>query len=292
VAVGFSIAAIAEFVQGIVAPAIGDVPYEGDVTFQLLIRPLAGAVPWALAWWAHVQWLRREPAAADPLRALHQVRLATHAPAAMALAFGATGLGWLLGIGIDIAFGGHRRSETFGVPWTYELARWLPTAVVGLAIWGWHWSGVLARRRHDPDGEANSTIRRAFLYLTLGVGVVVALASATLILYRLVGTIRGAGIGGNAVSELSTPIGALVMAAVVLAYHGILLRADQAGKPAAAAEAEPAVEPGSAVPAALDNVPERRTLQLLGPAGSDLEAALVAARAALPDGVSLEESSA
>ena len=289
VAVGFSIAAIAEFVQGIVAPAIGDVPYEGDVTFQLLIRPLAGAVPWALAWWAHVQWLRREPAAADPLRALHQVRLATHAPAAMALAFGATGLGWLLGLGIDIAFGGHRRSETFGVPWTYELARWLPTAVVGLAIWGWHWSGVLARRRHDPDGEANSTILRAFLYLTLGVGVVVALASATLILYRLVGTILGAGIGGNAVSELSTPIGALVMAAVVLAYHGILLRADQRRRPVEAPEVAPAPvagpEPGTA--AEPGGGVARRSLDLVGPAGADFEAALVAARATLPDGFDL-----
>jgi len=145
---------------------------------------------------------------------------------------------WLLGLGIDIAFGGNRRSDPYAVPWTFEVARWLPMAVVGLAIWAWHWSGVLARRRRDPEGEANSTIRRGFLYLTLGVGVVVALASATLTLYRLVGVVVGADLSGNAVSELSTPIGAAAMAAIALVYHGLLLRADQQLRPVAAPSAD------------------------------------------------------
>jgi len=162
-------------------------------------------------------------------------------------------------------------------------------AIVGLTVWAWHWSGVLARRRHDPDGEANSTIRRAFLYLTLGVGGVVALASATLVLYRLVGSVLGARLGGDAVSELSTPIGAAVMAAIVLAYHGILLRADQRRRPVEA----PAGAPGPAASPEPDAAAEpgregaRRPLDLVGPVGADFEAALGAARASLPGGFDL-----
>src|SRR3990172_10898962 len=110
VAVGFSIISIADLVQVVLAPAIGEVPYGSDPTLQLAIRPLPGVIPWTFAWWAHVRWLRREPAAADPLRALHQARLATHAPAAIAIALGGAGLGWLLRPGVDIAFGGPPRA--------------------------------------------------------------------------------------------------------------------------------------------------------------------------------------
>ncbi|MEW5991587.1 MAG: DUF5671 domain-containing protein [Chloroflexota bacterium] len=290
VAVGFSISSISELLQGFLAPAIGEVPYAGNETTRSLVRSLAAVIPWLLAWWSHVRWLRREPAAQDPLRALHQVRLATHAPAAMALALGGAGLGWLLGIGIDIVFGGNRRSDTYGIPWTFELARWLPMAVAGVAVWAWHWSGVLERRRRDPEGEANSTIRRGFLYLTLAGGVVAALASATLILYRLVGTILGAGLGGNAVSELSTPIGAAVIATIVLAYHGGLLRADLRRRPDAGPEPVPVGAPGAAgaaVPPLPAAAVTRRSLELVGPAGADLDAAQAAARAALPAGFDL-----
>jgi hypothetical protein len=213
----------------------------------------------------------------------------SHGVAAVALAIGATGLGWLLGLGIDVAFGGSRTSGGFPGIWASELTFWLPAAVVGLFFWAQLWRTVLARRRADPAGEANSTIRRAFLYLTLGVGVVVALASAAVILYRLVGTILGADLTGNAVSELSTPIGAAVMAAIALAYHGILLRADLRLRPVEARKAAPeeaagAAEMGEAAPVA---TAARRSLELVGPEGADLDAALAAARASLPDGFDL-----
>ena len=258
------------------------------------LRPIAAAfisaLPWLVAWWAHVHGLRREPMASDPLRALHQARLTSHGVAAVALAIGATGLGWLLGLGIDVALGGSRTSGGFPGIWTTELTFWLPATVVGLFFWTQLWRTVMARRRADQAGEANSTIRRAFLYLTLGVGVVVALASAAVILYRLVGTILGANLTGNAVSELSTPIGAAVMAAIALAYHGILLRADQRLRPVEVREAAPeevagaAAAVGEAAPVA---TAARRSLELVGPAGADLDAALAAARASLPDGFDL-----
>jgi hypothetical protein len=260
------------------------------------LRPIAAAfisaLPWLVAWWAHARGLRREPMALDPLRALHQDRLMSHGVAAVALAIGATGLGWLLGLGIDVALGGSRTSGGFPGIWTPELTLWLPAAVLGLFFWARHWRNVQARRLADPAGEANSTIRRAFMYLTVAGALIVALATAALILYRLVGTLLGAYAGGNPVSELSTPLGALIAAVTVLAYHGLQLRADQASKPASDGEAAPAVEAVSmAIPGESDDVPARRTLQLVGPLGSDLDAALAAARAALPDGVSLEEAS-
>ena len=280
-ATGFAIFATAGLVQGLLAPAIGRLPYDSTEVTRLAFGSLAGAIPWTIAWWGHLRWLRREPAAGDSLRALHQVRLVTHGMAAVGLALGAAGAGWLLGMGVDIVFGGERMTDPNRLPWTFELAQFLPLAILGLAVWAWQWSRVLARWRLDPEGEADSTIRRAFLYLTLAGAVVAALVGATLILYRLVGTIIGANLTGNAISELSTPIGALVMAAVLLGYHGTLLRADLRLRPAVTPAAVSTVAGGS-----------RRTLELVGPEGADLDAALAAARAALPDGVRLEEPGA
>lgn len=292
-ATGFAVFATAGFVQGLLAPAIGRLPYDSAEASRLVFGSLAGAIPWTIVWWGHLRWLRREPAAATPLRALHQVRLLTHGMAAVGLALGAAGLGWLLGLGIDIVFGGERMTDPNRLPWTFELAQFVPLATLGLGLWAWQWSRVLARRRLDPEGEADSTIRRAFLYLTLAGSVVAALAGATLILYRLVGTVIGANLTGNAVSALSTPIGALVMAAALLAYHGTLLRADQRLRPAVAPAAvlAVAVPEGSAAAVAV-GAGSRRTLELVGPEGADLDAALMAARAALPDGVRLEEPGA
>lgn len=283
VAAGFTISGIAGAVQGIVAPVIGRLPSGVDGSGPAWVAPLVFAVASGIAWWAHVRWLRDEPAAAAPLRALHQRRLVSHGMAAVGLAFGATGLGWILGLGIDVVFGGIRTTDPDRLPWAFELAQWLPMAVLGLGVWAWQWSGVLARRRRDPDGEANSTIRRAFIFLTLAVALVSALGGATLILYRLVGTAVGASLTGNAVSELSTPVGAFIMAAIVLAYHVLQLRSDQTIRPIVPAGPS-TVAPTPVVDA---SARVRRPLELVGPEGADLDAALAAARAALPDEIEL-----
>jgi hypothetical protein len=264
------------------APPFLDPGLAPDPTSAILM-PLLTAIPWAIVWFAHARALRREPAAADPLRALHQVRLESHGVSAAALAIGATGAGWLLGLVIDALLGGGRTSGPS--PSTYELGQWLPATVVGLGAWGWFWRSVLARRRSEPVDEANSTIRRGFLFLTVGVALVAAIGTSALILYRLVGVVLDAGIGGNLASELSSPLGVLIAAGGVLAYHGLALRADQ--KLAKAAEPDEAAALAAASPVGSSQV-ERRAVVIVGPP-ADLDAALAAARAALPAGVEIVE---
>lgn len=290
-AAGMTLGRVANAIGAALDPALPDPPYYDPAyapdLASAILTPLLTAIPWAVVWLAYTRALRREPAATDPLRALHQERLLGHGIAATALAIGATGAGWLLGFLIDLALGGQgatRLSES-----SYELAQWLPATVVGLGAWWWFWRGVLARRRTDPVGEANSTIRRSFLFLTLGVALVAAIASSALILYRLVGILLDAGIGGNLASELSTPLGALIAAGIVLAYHGLALRADQGlAQPREAPEAGAAGVPAPATgqPLAVEGDVERRVLTLVGPP-ADLDGALAAARAALPAGVEI-----
>ena len=288
-----TLVSIARAASSALDPLLPDPGYNDGSGIASIAVPLIQAVPWAIVWFGHARALRREPAAADPLRGLHQARLVSHGVAAAALAIGGTGAGWLLGHGIDLALGG-RRSVLLDTP-VSELANWLPLAVLGLGVWAWHWRQVLARRRFDPAGEAGSTIRRTFLFLTLGVALVVGIAAAALILYRFVGIVLGADVGGNLANELSTPLGALITAAIVLAYHGLALRADQrlaTSVTAAAEAATPNVDTAEVVAAGFagdvpGDPPQRWTLTLIGPAGADLDAALASARVALPLGIEL-----
>ncbi|MES2210194.1 MAG: DUF5671 domain-containing protein [Chloroflexota bacterium] len=308
IAAGFTLTGIARTIEAFIRPVLGLEPGGNESWAGLIAAPLGIAVPWAIAWFAHARWLHREPASADALRGTHVSRIESHGVAAVALAFGAVAFAWLLGLAMDTLFGGIRTSDPAGFPWRAEFATWLSMAVVGLAIWAWQWSIVVNRRRSDPEDEANSTIRRTFLYLTMAVALVAGLGSATVILYRVVGSLLGATLTGNAISELSTPLGAVLVAAAVLVYHGLQLRRDQTLRreaPAVSAPAAPAVSAAAAasISSAADAVsPEpardgsarraERDLVLVGPRGADLDAALAAARAVLPEGIRLEEPSA
>lgn len=278
---------------------------------RFVVASLITTVPWVIAWYWHVRALRREPAAVDPLRALHQERLVSHAIAAAGLGMGAAGAGWFLGLALDALLGGQRTaSDPEGL--RFQLSQWLPIAVLGLAVWVWSWRRVVARRRADPPGESNSTIRRTFLYLTLGVALVAALAAAVVILYRFVGLVIDASVQGYLASELSTPLGVLAAAGVVLAYHGLALRSDQrlvAGtvtdtpdapdapgasrvgtvgtgeRPTSSAGGSPP-SPAAGSSEAVVVAVRRRALALVGPE-DELDAALASARAALPPGIEI-----
>jgi hypothetical protein len=244
------------------------------------IVPLVSALPWLLAWWLHLRWLREEAIQRDDGgRAVTVERLEQHVVGIIGLGFAAIGTGWLLGLSIDVLLGGNRTIGDEGF-WRAELATYVPLAIVGLLVWSWKWAQVQGRANAAAGTEAGSTARRTFLLIPLAAAILSGLGSLALILYRLFGAILGADISGNAVSELSTPIGALLVALAVAAYHGLLLRRDDALR----ATATPIAPAPAARP------PDRRALVLSGPEGADLDATIAAWEAGLPPGYRLESS--
>ncbi len=239
---------------------------------------LVSALPWAIAWWLHRRALDREATASeDPGRGAVALRLDQHANAAVGLAFGGVGLAWLLGLLVDLLAGGDRTSSDL---WRGELSTFAPMALIGLGVWLWWWRRIQARHVADLPAEAASTVRRSYLLIVLAASVISSLSSMALILYRLFGTILGANLGGNPASELSTPIGALVVAATIAVYHGQALRRDAALHTFA---------PEPELPQAGAATAERR-LMLVGPAGAELGAAVDALREALPPGYRLDDA--
>jgi hypothetical protein len=244
----------------------------------LILLPILSAVPFGISWLMHERQLRNEAATFDSTDRMRTAdRLALHIAAVVGLVYAAVGSAWLLGLMIDLAVGGGRAIAE-GDVWQRQLAQFVPIALAGSTLWLFKWAAIRARAAQNPVDEAGATTRRTALLLVLAGSVLAVIGSLGTILYRLFGSIFGIEETGNVLADLSTPIGILIVGAGVAAYHGLVLRRDQAlragAAPAAAAEVAPLV------PAL--------TLRLLGPVGGDAEAALMAIRERLPAGFDLE----
>lgn len=250
-------------------------PDEPATLLAFALLPLMTASAYAIAWWAHARWMEREAArAGSGERIVTAARLELYPLALVGLAFGAVAVAWLIGVLLEslLADGQALSGGDFA---QRDLARWAPMALIGTAVWIVAWRGVELRRLAGATAEASSTVRRALLLIVLAGSIVAGIAAAGLILYRVFGALVGISQSGDPAAELSTPIGVLVVAIVVAAYHAVLLRRDQGLT---------AELPGpvlATAPLALD-------LRLTVPAGGDPAVVLATISEGLPPGYDLE----
>jgi uncharacterized protein (TIGR03083 family) len=222
-------------------------PIDGAQALRTAAVAILAAVPWFVAWRLHRAWLLREArddGASDGQagRTAEAARLNDHTVALAGLAFVAAGSAWLLGLLIDVALGGTRTSVD--LPWKSDLATYLPAALLGGALFAAAWSSIRRRERAELLAEVASPIRRAALLLAVAASVVALLVSASLILYRLFSSVFGVQEPGSTVSILSAPLGALVVAILVLVAAATLLRRDVRRVPARAAPGLAVLAPG------------------------------------------------
>lgn len=238
-----------------------------------VVVPILNAIVFAIAWWVHARWLEREPMAlATPTGGDTVHRLRQYPLALVGLAFGATGAAWMIGLVIDALFGGIVIS---GDLWRRQLADTAPFAALGWVVWIACWAAVARRTAGDPIGEAASTIRRTTMLIVLAASVLAGIGAAGVILYRLFGSLFGIRLTGDPISELSLPIGILLVALVLGLAHGTLLRRDARVR-SELEEAAPAQPAARSV-----------RLRLTGPA-DQMERALAALGGATPTGYALE----
>lgn len=265
-----------------------DVAAESAV--ESVVGPLLGLLPWLAAWFVHQRWmtdeaktvgLRERPASVG--------RLSAAAVGLVGVAASGTGAAGVLGLLLDVLLGGNRTGASF---WRHELADFAAVGFVGAVLWLWNWANLQSRRAVDPEGEARSTVRRAYLLVVVGGSLLASLASLAVLLYRLFNAILGVDQFTNAASTISAALGALLVAAGLAAYHGIAERRDHALReavPIAGAPAPTAVEGAEATAPTEEPAPAERAFRMRAGSAAQLDAALAALRDGLPAGVDLEE---
>jgi hypothetical protein len=249
---------------------------DGDTTARIrqMLQPLAWLLPALLAWWYHRAVLRHEaevnatlqPAGTDWLT--NAGRLLRYGSAFVALLFAGLGLSRLVSLLVDALFA-LLVSQPVG-SWRRDLAFSLAVAGSGSGAWLVFWRAILASWARDPSGERSSLSRRAYLYATLGVSVLALLGSAASVLARLLSWLLGAENAAVALTSSAPALGIMLVALVVFAYHGQVLRRD--------------LREAGAAPAAATSV--RLVLRL--PPGSDPERVVQELATHLPPGAQLE----
>lgn len=222
-------------------------------------------------WWHGVRLGTESERWHGPEGRASAIRMRGYAVTLAGLLFAGIGCGWLVGLAIDVVFGGRRTIGGDATFWRGELGWYAAFAVVGIVVWAPAWAAVVRRRVWEPAAEAASTARRAALYLAIGGALVSGLGGLVLVVYRTFGILLGARVPYSLASDLSTPVGVVIAAAAIVGYHGLALRSDLR----------------QAVPAIPAPVPAALPLVLVGPPGADLAAVLPALGEHLPPGYDL-----
>jgi len=231
---------LAQALSGLLDAAFGILDNDARLLPEL-VAAVAAATMFAIAWRTHAAWLRAAAVGADGPGGMTAMRLVAYPTATVGLAFGAVAIARLVGLLLESLLGGDR--VVAGADTTRELlADFLPYALLGVAAWMWQWAGITRARAERPLDEGASTVRRAVLLIVLAASILAGVAALGVILYRLFGALFGVEPSGDAILDLSTPLGTLAVAAAVAVYHGQLLRADGSARETAA-KADVAAEP-------------------------------------------------
>ena len=254
-----------------------------------IIGPVAIGLLFAAVWWGHRLALIRERGRLGTEQETSARRVDGYTVAALALAFGASALAWLVGIAFDVVAHGQRTLAANG-DWHAQLGMFLGFAIAGLSLWLLELVQFQRWRRRDEQGEADSTARRTYLLLVSAGALLGGLAGLVVLLNRVIGALVGANSGRSLTSEVSTSVGVLTMAILVLALHYWWFRRDQR----VVHLGHGALEPQAAYPSpeepAQAPAPVARALVLRVPLGGDADLALEQIRQALPDGYAIEEA--
>jgi hypothetical protein len=250
---------------------VSDAPGRRDSVRQV-IEPLLVALPFAAIWLVHRHALTHEAEAyAESETQTSLARLYLYLLSLAGLALGAAAFAYLLGILIDLLLGGGRTVSVSDDWWREQIARFAPLALVGATLWLWYWNQVAQRVAASPVDERRALSRRIYLYAVLGAALVAAIISLGVVLYQVFEALFGVVGNSGFIEDTSAAFGVLLVAAALVAFHGLVLRRDlEVQSEAVTAEV-------------------RRSLTLIGPPGSDLDDVLDRLRAELPERHRLEE---
>lgn len=209
----------------------GDVPAGLTGVLALLGPPVARVLVFGLAWVYHARAVEREARLAAERRQQATIRwFYQYLAALVGLITVAVGIIGTLSTVIDLAIqpGATRPTDW----WQNRISLFATLVVVGLPLWLAYWRRVQAEVG-DPLARG-SVIRRIYLFLAIGIGVVTILGSGAFSLYQGLRLALGGGWSAAQTSELIAALSTVAVVAVLLAYHIRVFRQDAArGIPAA-----------------------------------------------------------
>jgi len=251
-------------------------PRDAEPFARRLLDPAVRALPFVVAWIYYRRQVLEESARfAEGNRQATVRRVYVYAIALIGLGLTGYGLASLIAVAVDrVTVTGDLVSAFGRDPWRAEVASLASLTLVGASAWLWHWAHAQDWLKADPATERTATVRRVYLFAVIAGSIVAVLVSLAIVMYRVFAELLGVEGSVALVQELGEPLAVLLVAAGLLAYHAILLRADLGERGASISE------PGT-------------TLQLVisAPAGANTDAIVATIKSHLPTGYAVRSVS-
>ncbi len=153
---------------------------------------------------------------------------------ALGLAMAAPALGSLLWLTLDFLL---NTGAALGDPgwWRDRLSLGIAAGLVGLAAWLGGWSVLERAAVAAPQSERASEARRRLLGGVVLVSALAAVGFTIALLWLALQTLLGARLDATQVTSMLKYLSAALIGLALVAYHGLILRADRAFGPAVAA---------------------------------------------------------
>lgn len=107
----------------------------------------------------------------------------------------------------------------------------LTLLAVGAPLWGIYWSRAQRGRNRLGAAEAQSTTRRTYLFIVLGISGLIALVNMIVLVYLIVQAILDGTGGAELLDGVAVPISLLASTGAVAWYHFTVVRRDRAEAP-------------------------------------------------------------
>lgn len=197
--------------------ALGIAQPDGEL-LQIMATPVSGSIVFGLAWLYQSVAVRRQAASTpEAPRQAGIRRVYTYLISLLALGVLATGAGGLLWMLSDAVTGGSGWNADDG--WRSLVVLYATMLVVGLPTWLAHWRpAVLA--------DAASLARRLYAFLALIFGMLAALGSLAVVLYRLFSLLLGEPLTASLTTDLAHAAALALVAVSVAGYHALAVRRD------------------------------------------------------------------
>ena len=183
----------------------------------------------AAAIWTYHQKVVQEEAEQRPERQSSEQRVLRYIMSFIGLGTLVTGLIVLLGILLELLTNAISRGPiavTLGW-WHQQLSLCLALLLVALPIWLYYWNRVLQMVAGNDVAERTARSRRIFLYMVMGVAIIILAADLVNIIYQLLNGLLKGTFGAEIFSGSKWSLQSLVIAIPVLWYHWRVLRHDQ-----------------------------------------------------------------
>jgi hypothetical protein len=138
------------------------------------------------------------------------------------------GLSMIFGILVDLIIYAAGTSLIIATGWwRNQLALCLALLIIGAPLWIYFWNRILKRVQAGGIEEWRALSRRIFLYVTVGVSIIILAADLVNIIYQLLSGILQGNFGVNVLRNSKWSLQTLIVAAPLLWYHWQILRAEQ-----------------------------------------------------------------